>query len=577
MVGADAVEKGFRVPAGHPHLAERRLVEHGRALVRLLHLPAHLVEPGRLAEGKHGLPGRAEVQRPFEAVHLAEMRALRPPPMIERQRPQSPARRPLASRVRDFVVLAQHLGCPLGQGGGVETGREARRIDLVQIHRCMTVDDAVGERHAGAAAGGDPDRVHAAAEKQSPRLRRLAQQEGAVRREALGPVEQRPHSRGLERRQPVQGVPHHRLEVVPVFGQQLEGEVLAEPVGVDGPGVRLEAADEQPTRIVADVEMAVVIGQRRHVALDALDRLGEQIEVLARPDRHLRPGHGRDLAAPQTGAERDGFASNHPSARLDAGDSTSPGEDAGHARVLEDPRLARAGSLDQCGAEIGRTDAAIVGRPDGADDVLGVHQRPALLRLPHRNGPGAHPEQVRQRLLASDVNEPVFAGGDRERALVDPAGRLAGLLLQLRVERDGVADEIGETAGRAKRPHLGGGVPRGAGGQPVALEQDGVGDAGLGEVIEGRAAHDPAADDDDGGVGGQGGVGHGASLVQSVGGAKAPRPEWFAVCVAAGPGNIRSSMKTRSPRRGPTPTRRPPVLMLRCARSLYSGDGMLRP
>ena len=81
-------------------------------------------------------------------------------------------------------------------------------------------------------------------------------------------------------------------------------------------------------------------------------------------------------------------------------------------------------------------------------------------------------------------------------------------------------------------------------GQPVALQQDGVGDAGLGEVIEGRATHDSAADDDDGGVGGQGGVGHGASLVRSAGGAKAPRPEWFAVCVAAGPRNIRPSMKT---------------------------------
>ena len=218
-----------------------------------------------------------------------------------------------------------------------------------------------------------------------------------------------------------------------------------------------------------------------------------------------------------------------PPVRLDAGDSAVLGEDADDARVLEDPRLPRPGSLDERGTQVGRADAAVVGRPDRADDVLGVHQRPALLRLSRRNGPGAHAEQVRQRLLAPDVNEPVFAGGDRERALVDPAGRLAGLLLQLCVERDGVANEVGQIAGRAKRPHLGGGVPRGAGGQPVALQQDCVRDARLGQVIQGRAAHDAAADDDDGSVGGKDGVGHGAFLVQSGAGAKAPRPEWFAV------------------------------------------------
>ena len=214
------------------------------------------------------------------------------------------------------------------------------------------------------------------------------------------------------------------------------------------------------------------------------------------------------LHRPAQSAQSDGVASDHPCVRLDAGDSAVPGEDVGDARVLEDPRLPRSGSLDERGTQVGRADAAVVGRPDRADDILGIHQRPALLRLSRGNGPGTHAEQVRQRLLAPDVDEPVFAGGDRERALVDPAGRLTGLLLQPCVERDGVADEVGQIAGRAKRPHLGGGVPRGAGGQPIALQQDGVADARLGEVIEGRATHDTAADNDDGGVGRQVGLEH---------------------------------------------------------------------
>ena len=44
-------------------------------------------------------------------------------------------------------------------------------------------------------------------------------------------------------------------------------------------------------------------------------------------------------------------------------------------------------------------------------------QRPAFLRLAGRDGSGARPEQVRQRLLAPDVDEPVFAGGVRAAAL----------------------------------------------------------------------------------------------------------------------------------------------------------------
>ena len=196
--------------------------------------------------------------------------------------------------------------------------------------------------------------------RNSPRvLRRLAQQERAVRREALGTVEQHLHARGLERRQPVQCVPHHRLEVIPVLRQQLEGEVFAQAVRIDGPGARFEAADEQPARIVADVEMAVVIGQRRHIALDALDGLGEQIEVLARPHRDVDAGRRSHLPAPQAGAERDGVTPHHAAVRRDAGDSIVPGKDAGDARVLVNPSPAPSGALDQSGAEVGRTDPAV--------------------------------------------------------------------------------------------------------------------------------------------------------------------------------------------------------------------------
>ena len=67
------------------------------------------------------------------------------------------------------------------------------------------------------------------------------------------------------------------------------------------------------------------------------------------------------------------------------------------------------------GAQVGRADTSVVGRPDRAHDVLRVHQRPALPRFLHRYRRGAHAEQVRQRHLASDMDEPVLRGDHRRR------------------------------------------------------------------------------------------------------------------------------------------------------------------
>ena len=114
---------------------------------------------------------------------------------------------------------------------------------------------------------------------------------------------------------------HHRLEVIPVLGQQLEGEILAELRRVDGLALRFEAADQQAAGIVADVQVAVVIGQRRQVALDAVDRLGQQVEMLARPDRYFDAGHGGVLAAPQAGAQSDRVAADFTGVGFDADDA----------------------------------------------------------------------------------------------------------------------------------------------------------------------------------------------------------------------------------------------------------------
>ena len=76
-------------------------------------------------------------------------------------------------------------------------------------------------------------------------------------------------------------------------------------------------------------------------------------------------------------------------------------------------------------------------------------------------------------------------------------GGLSGLLFQCLVELVAIAGELCLVLRRAKLRDETGGVPRGSAGQLVALKNDDVGDASLGEVVRNRCADDSAADNDD--------------------------------------------------------------------------------
>jgi len=202
--------------------------------------------------------------------------------------------------------------------------------------------------------------------------------------------------------------------------------------------------------------------------------------MLAGPHRGDGAGHRRRLAAPEPGAERHRVAADGAAAGLDAANAAALGEDAGDGSLLEDLRPPRPRTLDQRRAKVRGADPAVARRPDGADDVVGAHQRPALGGLLGTDPFGGDAEHMRQRFLAADMGDPVGVGGDRERALVDPTGLLPGLGLELRVERGRVLRQLGHVARRAQGPHLRGRMPGGAGGELVLLDQHCVGDAVLG-------------------------------------------------------------------------------------------------
>ncbi len=81
-----------------------------------------------------------------------------------------------------------------------------------------------------------------------------------------------------------------------------------------------------------------------------------------------------------------------------------------------------------------------------------------------------------------------------EAAGLEHAAGLAGLGLQLGVEVHRVVLQAGDVGAVVQAVDVGRRVPGAARGQLVALQQHAVGPAGLGQMVEDRAADHPAAD-----------------------------------------------------------------------------------
>jgi len=283
----------------------------------------------------------------------------------------------------------------------------------------------------------------------------------------------------------MKGIHHHRLEVIPVFRKQAELESLRQNAGRDRFAHRFEATNQQAAAVVADVKMIVMVTEGRCIAHDAFDGLGQKVEMLAGEQRHLGSGHGAHFARPETRAQRDRVTHDGALAGLDTFHPAVFGQDAGDPGLFDEFSPKRLGTLDQRGAHVGRTDPAVIRRPDGPQDILVVHQRPAFLGLPGANGRRRNSVGSGKRLLPLDMRQAVFIGRNRKRALLDPSDRLPGFLFELAVKLDGVLDHARQITGMAKGANLGSGVPGGAGRQLVALQQDCIGHAHLGEMIEG--------------------------------------------------------------------------------------------
>src|SRR5689334_21179698 len=106
------------------------------------------------------------------------------------------------------------------------------------------------------------------------------------------------------------------------------------------------------------------------------------------------------------------------------------------------------------------------------------------------------PEAVSRRRLAPDLYHALGIAGEAKPAIALPTGGLTRLGLQAIIELDAVFQQLGDVGGGAQLSHQARGMPGGAAGELVALQQQDIPPAQLGEVVSSAAADDAAADDD---------------------------------------------------------------------------------
>ena len=214
-----------------------------------------------------------------------------------------------------------------------------------------------------------------------------------------------------------------------------------------------------------------------------------------RDHRNPHPGH-----PPQLGREH--AARDHHHLRLDLallGDDLPhvpvADLDPRHARVREDVAAAAPRPVSHREGELGGIEITVGGKPGAPQHAVRGHQREHLLRIVRRDQLQGQPERLGPAGLAAKLLHPLLAGGEADPAALGPAGVELRLVLQPAVELHRVHHHLRQRDRAAQLANEPRRVERRAGGELVAVEQDHVVPAQLGEVVGDRGPADPAADD----------------------------------------------------------------------------------
>src|SRR5712675_1960904 len=194
VVGANPAKGLLHVAPDELKLGKGGLIEERHALARGLVFAGDGGEPVRAAKTVDVvrlLSRRRKPVRPLPAELFAEHRALLLQQRVQRRAAQGPAARVLLARPGDGVVLAVQLKGTAAHPTDVQVRRaEAPDVDGPQIERGLAADDPLREHQAGAATRGNAESVESGADKVPAHSRGRPEDEVAVGRETLRPVDE---------------------------------------------------------------------------------------------------------------------------------------------------------------------------------------------------------------------------------------------------------------------------------------------------------------------------------------------------------------------------------------------------
>ena len=121
-------------------------------------------------------------------------------------------------------------------------------VDRPEIVGRCALRDPLGERHAGAPACRDAERVEASADKDAAHLGSLAEDEISIRRETLRPVDELLDAGGLHGWHTAGGKLEQRLEMLQIVVEKLKLEIRGKAVFGPWLWIGLVAAHHQAAR-----------------------------------------------------------------------------------------------------------------------------------------------------------------------------------------------------------------------------------------------------------------------------------------------------------------------------------------
>ena len=258
---------------------------------------------------------------------------------------------------------------------------EAADIDDPQIHRRFAGLRPLCENPARAAGARNAEGIEAGTDIEILQLRRRAQNEISIRREAFRPVDHLLDAGIGQGRHAGQGLAHMLLEMIPVIFEQLEFEIVGHVAKRPGDRVRLIAAEDEATDLFLEIGAPVGIADRRHIGGKSIDLLGDHILMLHRLQWHGDTSHRTDLTCPLPAAIDDRLAGNAALIGDHRDDTAFLDFEAFDADAFDEPRAMHARSLGERLGDVGRA-CLPVGRQEGrADEIACIEQRPELLRL----------------------------------------------------------------------------------------------------------------------------------------------------------------------------------------------------